>query len=517
MTAQTVFIVGTGPGDPALISARGLRCIRSADVIVHDHLVHPRLLRAARPDAELIDVGNASPQPHEQDAICLLLAEKAREGKNVVRLKWGDPFVFDSGGRAALFLHEQGIPFEIVPGVSGLTSVPGYAGIPVSYPGLGDTVTLLRGYEEETDTPPKVDWASLARLQGTIVCYAGTKQLSVIVNALLSHGRSADEPAAVVFNGTLPQQSTVQAPLGELVDRAAAEHGRRAGTLVVGPVVALREHLRWFDAKPLFGKCIVVTRSREQTSELVERLEELGAETIEAPCIRIEPLEDATPLDEAIESAHGYDWIVFPTANAVDHFLRRLMSGPWDARALHGPLICTVGAVTNDRFARMGVKVDVRAAEHGIETAVDAMHAKRPLTGANILLLRAEGARELVADELRRAGATVTEVSTYRAVRETSLDHDPDIFKMLLDRRVDAVTFTSPITVTHFVAMLGEEPAADLLAGTVVASIGPVTAEAAQQRHIRTTVMPKDYTIPGLVQAIVQHFSDTSVSAARPA
>lgn len=513
-TVQTVHIVGTGPGDPSLISARGLRCIRAADVIVHDHLVHPRLLRASRPTAELIDVGNASPEPVEQDAICILLAEKAREGKQVVRLKCGDPFVFDSGGRAALFLHEQRIPFEIVPGVSGLTSVPSYAGIPLSYPGLGDTIALVRGYEEETDTPPKVDWASLARLQGTIVCYAGAKQLPVIVNALLTHGRSAEESAAVIFDGTLPQQFTVQAPLGALVEQVAA-HGRRAGTLVVGPVVALREHLRWFDSKPLFGKRIVVTRSREQASELIERLEDLGAEAIEASSIRIEPLDDTTQLDRAIESAHGYDWIVFPTANAVDHFLRRLAAGPWDARALHGPLLCTMGAATSDRFGRMGLKVDVRSVEHGLERVVEAMQEKRRLKGAKVLLLRADGARELVADELRRSGSLVTEVVTYRAVRESQSEEGPDIFKMLLDRQVDAVTFTSPITVTNFVAMLGEEPAADLLAGTQVASIGPVTAEAAQQRHIRTTIMPKDYTIAGLVDALVEHFA--TPSAARPA
>ncbi|MFN8058778.1 MAG: uroporphyrinogen-III C-methyltransferase [Vicinamibacterales bacterium] len=512
---QTVYIVGAGPGDPSLISARGLRHLKGADVVVHDHLVHPRLLRAARPDAELIDVGAAAPHPEEHDAICLLLAEKAREGKRVVRLKWGDPFVFDSGGRAALMLHEQGIAFEVVPGVPALVAVPCYAGIPVSYPGSGDAVTFVRGYEDESDAPPRVDWTSLARLEGTIVCYCGAKQLPTIVRSLVTHGRAPDDSAAFVCDGTLPQQTTVQSTLGALVAAVEAGAPRRPGVLVVGPVVGLREHLRWFDSRPLFGRRIVVTRSREQAGELVERLEELGAEPIEASSVRIEPVHDPRGLDEALAKASTFDWIVFTSANGVDHFMRRLFAGSRDARALSGPHICTIGPSTAERFGRYGIRADLRPAEHHPDALASAMRAMRELDGARVLLVRGEGAREVLGDEFRKCGATVTDVAAYHMVRETQTDGETDIFKMLLDRNVDVVTFTSPTAVSNFVDALGEEPAADLLRNVQVASIGPVTAEAALQHGIRTTIVPAEYTTSGLVDAIVRHYAAAPASVPR--
>jgi uroporphyrinogen III methyltransferase/synthase len=506
MTPRTVYIVGAGPGDPLLISVRGLRCIRQADVIVHDHAVHHRLLRSASPQAELIDVGSPSPQPLEQEAICLLMAEKARDGKNVVRLKWGDPFVFDSGGRAALFLREQGVPFEVVPGVPALVAVPAYAGIPVSYPGSGDTVTLIRGFEDQSQTPPKVDWTSLAKLRGALVCYAGAEQLGFIVNALLSHGRPASDRAAVIYDGTLPQQSAVDGTLGDIVAKAST-HGRQAGILVVGPVAGLRDHLRWFDARPLFGRRIIVTRSREQAGELVERLEELGAEAIEASSIRVEPVVDVEPMDRAIAEMAKFDWLVFVSANGVDHFMRHLMAGPHDVRALAGPRICAVGASVADRLARYRIKVDVVPSESQTEAIIEAMRERHAVRGSRILLVHAEGVREKLGDDLLRHQGVVTEVGAYRTLRNVGGDGDPDIFKMLLDREIDAVTFTSPTSVSNFVQTLGPEPAADLLRTVVVASIGPVTAEAALQMGISTTIMPSEYTTDALVEAIVRHFA----------
>src|SRR3977135_1545735 len=211
-----VYLIGAGPGAPGLITFRGLRYLESADVVLYDHLVHARLLHHAKPGAELIDVGHAAPQPLEQEAICYLLAEKAREGKIVARMKWADPFVFDSGGAEALFLHEQGVRFEVVPGIPAGVAVPSYAGVPITYPGGGDTLTFIRGHEDEGKARPTIDWTSLARLDGTIVCYAGPQQLPYIINALVSHGRPAEDPAAVVYDGTLPTQETIAGTLDGL-------------------------------------------------------------------------------------------------------------------------------------------------------------------------------------------------------------------------------------------------------------------------------------------------------------
>src|SRR5262245_19276660 len=296
---NVVYLIGAGPGDPGLITVRGLECLSAADVVLYDHLVPAQLLRHAREDAEKIDVGVAAPQPLEQEAICYLLAEKAREGKSVARLKWGDPFVFDRGGAEALFLHEQGVRFEVVPGVPAGVGVPSYAGVPITYPGGGDTLTFVRGHEDEGKTRASIDWANLAKLDGTIVCYAGAAQLPHILAALVGHGRPPEEAAALIYDGTLPTQDTVVGSLDEIARATKESPDRRPAILVVGRVAKLREHLRWFDARPLFGKRILVTRPRDSAAELVERLEAMGAEAIEVPMIRIAPPEDFGPLDAA--------------------------------------------------------------------------------------------------------------------------------------------------------------------------------------------------------------------------
>ncbi len=349
-----VFIVGAGPGDPGLISVRGQRHLEVADVVVYDHQVHARLLRSARPGAEKIDVGPAAPRALDQDAISLLLVEKAREGKTVVRLKWGDPFVFDSGGKEALFLHEQQIPFEVIPGIPATIGVPAYAGIPITYPGAGDVVTLVRGNEAETDAPPNLDWARLAGLDGTLVCYAGARQIGAIAHALLTNGRSPEESAALIYDGTTAAQETIVGTLGTIAQRARP----KPAMLVIGAVVGLRDHLRWFDDRPLFGRRIVVTRSREQAAELVDMLEERGADAIQAPTIRIAPAEDLPALDRACADAATYDWIVFTSANAVDYFMQRVLANG-DIRDLKGVRLCAIGPSTAERVSRYGVRIDL--------------------------------------------------------------------------------------------------------------------------------------------------------------
>ncbi len=502
---RVVYLIGAGPGAPDLITARGLRCLEAADVVIYDHLVHPRLLTLAPPDAERIDVGSAAPERPDQEAICYLIAEKAREGKLIARLKWGDPFVFDQGGVEALFLHEHGIPFEVVPGVPSALGAPAYAGIPVTYPGGGDTLTFVRGHEGEGRERPRIDWRALAKLEGTVVCYAGPQQLLSMLEALLSHGRPPDEPAAVVIDGTLLTQHTIAGTLREVADQVREQGPRGAAMLIVGTVVGLRDHLRWFDARPLFGRRVLVTRSREQAGELVELLEALGAQAVEAPLIKVVPPEDFGPLDQACAHADEYDWIVFTSANGVNAFMDRLLSGSRDLRALAGSKVCAVGPGTAARLARFGLKVDLVPEDHRAEGVVTALKRTAPLAGVRILFPKADIAREVLPEELRRAGADVTEVVAYRTVTADSDEH-LGIYRQLLDGRIDVVTFSSASAVRAFISIHGAAQAMDLLSHTLVATIGPVTAEAAHRYGINPQIMPASSTVSALVDAIATHF-----------
>jgi uroporphyrinogen III methyltransferase/synthase len=506
MKNPAVYLIGTGPGDPGLITVHGLDCLRLADVVIHDPLVSPRVLKHARPGAEVINVGSSAQKPMAQEAISYLIADKAREGHLVARLKRGDPFVFDRGGEEALFLHEQGIPFEVIPGIPLGVGVPAYAGVPVTYPGGGDTITLVRGYEEESRTPPDIDWASLARLDGTMVCYAGSQQLPRMLQSMRTHGWSGEEDAVIVYNGTLTSQESISGTIDELLAQAH-EHPRRGpAILVVGRVVAFREHLRWFDARPLFGKRVLVTRPRDQAGEMVDRLTVLGADAIEAPMIRIVPPEDEAPLKMAARNVASFDWVVFTSANAVDALLTALLDGPRDIRALAGPQLCTVGSGTAERLARYGIRVDLVPDEFRGEAVVAALAQHGAVEGARVLVPRADIGRDVIADGLRNAGALVTDVVAYRTVLEDAQAEDgPDVYRMLLDSKIDVVTFTSPSAVRNFTQIYGIEQTVDLLKNTIVAVIGPVTAEAAIGLGIPVAVVPSVSTVAALVDAIAAH------------
>jgi uroporphyrinogen III methyltransferase / synthase len=509
---RIVYLIGAGPGAPDLITARGLRCLEAADVVIYDHKVHPRLLTAAPAHAERIDVGSVAPERPEQEAICYLIAEKAKEHKLVVRLKWGDPFVFDQSGVEALFLHEHGIPFEVVPGVPAVFGGTAHAGIPITYPGGGDTVTLIRGHEDESRQRARVDWSSLAKLQGTIVCYAGPRQAPLIADALLSHGRPSDEPAALIINSTLLTQQTVSGTLKELAERIREAPPLAPAILVIGNVVALREHLRWFDARPLFGRRVLVTRSRDQSGELVELLEARGAEAVEAPLISVVPPEDYGPLDDAVARAAEYDWIVFTSANGANAFMDRLMSGPRDARALADTKLCAVGPGTASRLTRFGLKVDCVPEDHRAEGVVAALRKTGSLKNVKMLFPKADIAREVLPEQLRAAGADVTEVVGYRTITADS-DIHLAIYRELLEERIDVVTFSSASAVRAFITIHGAEQAMDLLSHTVVATIGPVTAEAAHRYGINPQILPSSSTVPALVDAIVAYYQRAASAA----
>jgi uroporphyrinogen III methyltransferase/synthase len=504
-----VVIIGAGPGDPGLVTARGARLLAQADVIVYDRAAEP-VLRWASPDAERIDAGGPAERDVAQDAISMLLAEKARDGHQVARLKWGDAFVFDSGAKEAMFLHEQGIPFEVVPGVPAAVGASAYAGIPLTHPSAGDSLVLVRGSEGAgaDDDAPAVDWPALAKLDGTLVCWASPRLAARVLRTLIDEGRSPEDSAALIYRGTQPGQRTLTGTIVELLAQISAGGApAEPGWLLVGEVVGLREHARWFDERPLFGKRIVVTRSVERSRELGDALENLGAEAIVAPTFRICAPDDPEGVDRIAASVDRFDWIVFESAAAAARLLAALARGPLDLRALSRASLCAVGPSTADQLAANGLKADVVIPELRVESVADAMAAKAPISGREILVVRPDHERNVMADTLTERGASVTDLVAYRT--EAAAPDSPAaqrIYRMLLDGQVDAVTFTSPTAVQRFATIIGEEQAADLLGTTVVAAIGPVTAAAALELGITPAIVAETYTVPGLVQAMVEYF-----------
>jgi len=508
-----VSVIGAGPGNPGLISVRGLQLLSRADVVIYDRAAEG-LLRWARHDAETIEAGEPAEGSVAQDALSMLIADKAREGRKVARLKWGDPFVFDSGGKEALFVHEQRIPFEVVPGIPAAIGASAYAGIPLSYPGSGDAIVLLRGSEHAADGLPDVDWSALAKIDGTIVCTVSGRQGAAVIDALMSHGRPGETPAALIYQGTLTTQRTVGGTLAELFTALADPAAQEIATLVIGEVASLRDHLRWYDVRPLFGKRIIITRSRDQARELADELERLGAQTIEAPLFRLAPAEDPEAIDRAAASADANQWIVFASANAVTKFFSALLSGPRDMRALGNVSICAIGPTTIERLEARGIKADVAVPEVRLDVIVDALGAAGTagsagsLEGQRVLIIRPDYLREGLATELARQGATVTDLVAYRtAAASPESAEAQDIYRQLLEGRVDAVTFTSPTAVRRFADLIGSEQAADLLNTTAVAALGPVTKEAAEQLGITTSIVAKNFTVDALVGALVAHFA----------
>jgi uroporphyrinogen III methyltransferase/synthase len=364
---STVYLIGAGPGAPDLISLRGYRCLQKADVVIFDHLVHPDLLDVAPPDAERIDVGPAAPEQRDQDAICYLLAEKAREGKTVARLKWGDPFLFDRGGEEALFLHEQGVHFEVIPGVPAAIGATAHAGIPITYHGSGDTVTFVRGHEDEGRAKTKVDWASLAGLDGTIVCYAGPKQLPKMLQSLMENGRSPDEAAAIIVHGTLSSQRTLSGTLQDLADQTREHPTGEAGLLIVGKVVNFREHLRWFDSRALFGRRALVMYDREESGELAELLRGHGAEVISDAEAHVDIY--------GLLLEHKIDLVTFTSASAVLNFAANY--GADQASDLLGhTVVAVLGPAAADAAQRAHITPAVQLADESVAAFADAIAAQ---------------------------------------------------------------------------------------------------------------------------------------------
>jgi uroporphyrinogen III methyltransferase / synthase len=497
-----IYLVGSGPGDPGLFTIKGVECMREADVVVYDRLAPETLLAYTRPEAERVYVGKRPGDPSmPQEEINALLVKFGRAGKTVVRLKGGDPYVFGRGGEEAYALVEAGLSFEVVPGITSGIAAPAYAGIPVTHRGVSTSVAFVTGHEDPTKGESDVDWAKLAEGAETLVLYMGVGRLAEISAGLISGGRDPRTPVACVRWGTRPEQDTVTGTLADIAERVEEANLKPPAITVVGDVVSLRaEGLDWYERRPLFGRRVVVTRARAQAGELSRELEALGAEVYEFPTIEIKPPEDFGPLDEAIWDLDSFDWVVFTSVNGIEAFAERLGYRGLDLRAVpRRAKVAAIGPATAKKVREVGLRVDVTPGEYKAEALVEALSVES-LADKRVLIPRAKVAREVLPEKLREAGAEVVVPPAYEAVPS---GEGKERLEGLLDNgEVDCVTFTASSTVENFVWAFGGD-AERLLSETRVACIGPITARTARGHGLRVDAEADEYTIHGLVSAVV--------------
>ena len=493
LTPGIVFLVGAGPGDPGLMTRRSLELIEQADVILYDRLIPPRALEGARTDAQLRYVGKEpGAAALAQEEINALLVELARQGKRVVRLKGGDPFVFGRGGEEAEALAAAGIPFEVVPGVTAGVAAPAYAGIPVTHRDAASAVAFVTGHEDPEKPESALDWDALARFPGTLVLYMGVKNLPLIAARLIAAGRDPQEPAAVVERGTYPGQRTLVDSLTGLPERVRAGGIRPPSITVIGPVAALHDTLGWLERRPLSGAVVAVTRARAQASGLAARLSGLGAEVIEAPAIRIEPRPLEGELLAAVSRIREYALVCLTSPNGVRLLFDALAEVGQDARALAGATVAAIGPGTAAELERHGIRADVVPERFVAEGLVEEL-ANVPVDGRAVLIARAAEARSVLPEALRERSSDVDDVALY----DTRAERIDDGSREQLARATH-VTFTSSSTVRFFLDAGGELPA-----GARLVSIGPVTSATARELGLRVDVEATRHDIDGLVDALV--------------
>jgi uroporphyrinogen III methyltransferase/synthase len=504
VTEGKVFLVGAGPGDPGLITVRGQQLVDSADAIVYDALANPALLPADARDTghpELYYVGKrggaGASESFSQQDINALLVKLAREGKRVVRLKGGDPFVFGRGSEEAQACNDATVPFEVVPGVTAGIAAPAYAGIPVTHRGIATSVTFVTGHEDPAKPTTLTNWNALAKAGGTIVLYMGVKTLPEIAHALIEGGLPGEIPAAAIQWGTRWNQRTVVATLETLAAKAEAQGLTAPVITVIGWSVVLRDEISWFERRPLFGKRIVVTRATQQASGLTEKLRDLGAEVIEMPSTRIARL-DLSPLRRAIADLRDYQWLVFTSQNAVAIFWEQLLASGRDARALAGLKVSAVGPATAGALLERGIAVDTIPERFVAEALLEIMRARDDVAAANVLYVTAEGSRDVLPEGLRGMGAEVEVIHAYQSISDG--EGADRLARAIEAGKVDLVTFTSGSSVRGYVEAVG----ADLATRVPAASIGLQTSDALRASGVEVRCEARESTIDALVSAIVR-------------
>lgn len=505
-----VYLVGAGPGDLGLITVKGRSLLERAEVVIYDYLANKKFLKLVPSEAELLYVGKRGGKchAHTQEEINQMIIDWAMAGKNVVRLKGGDPFIFGRGGEEIEELVKSGIKFEVVPGVTAASAAATYAGIPITHRKYTATVAFVTGHEDPTKKSSNIDWEKLATGVGTLVFYMGIKNLSTIMERLIRYGRDPKTPVAVIRWASTPAHHTVVGTLETMADIAHTDGIKPPAVIVVGEVVKLRDTMNWFEHRPLLGKRILVTRTREQASELVERLEELGADCVEFATIALEPPDSWQELDDAVANLSIYDWLLFTSINAIKFFFGRLLDLGLDSRCLNGIKIAAVGSATDHELRKYGLQADLLPESEFTGSGLAAELIKNnEANGKKFLLPRAKKAGESLPTKLVEAGGEVNIVTAYQNVRPQV--REDELLSLLSDEHMDMVTFTSSSTVSNFVFMLNtanQDEQNKLLAGVDIASIGPITSKTAVKNGLKVNVQPDTYTISDLVNSIVDYY-----------
>lgn len=504
MSKGMVYIVGAGPGDIGLLTLKGLRCLRKADVVVYDFHLNAQILNYINREAEFIYAGKIGGH-HEmsQDEINKALIEKASEGKIVCRLKGGDPFVFGRGGEEAEALANEGISFEIVPGISSAIAAPAYAGIPLTHRKYSSSFAVITGNEDATKSGSTINWDGLAKNFDTLVFLMGVKNIPNIIQKLLDCGKPSETPAALVRWGSRPDQKTIVSTLGKIAEDAKDAEIKPPAVMIIGNVVKLRNTLKWYEKKPLFGHRILITR---EYSLDYEPLEELGAEIFEFPTIKTVPPESFAQLDAAIDNIESYNWLIFTSKNGFTYFLRRLMEKGRDIRDLKGIRICAIGSKTAGVIKSYGIKVELIPDEFNAEGLVKAFNGAgdASIRGLRFLMPRAAEARELFPERIRALGGLIDTPTAYRTIKP--LRHAKRLQRFLKSGRITIATFTSAATFKNFLEILGDE-AVGFLNDVKIAVLGSITAQAVEKAGLKVDIMPSKATIPMMVQEIIKRIT----------